>query len=221
MLVACAYRPRIRNSICYDGFVLTHKPLRAVLFDWDGTLLDSFKADTNAYLQMFHVLGVSWDPATLPQHYSPDWHNVYRAAKLPPESWAEADRLWRHFYAAERPLLQTGVREVVQKLAARLARSLADSRIGRGATVCRNCVWGPCAAAQTASAATSACDSPARLRTGLLRIRWRRARGCENGSKGRRLRSRRHRALSRSGETARLATKCSDQGDYRAASAFL
>lgn len=107
--------------------MLTHKPLRAVLFDWDGTLLDSFKADTNAYRQMFRALGVSWDPATLPQHYSPDWHNVYRAVKLPAESWAEADRLWRHFYAAERPLLQTGARQVVQQLAARFRLGLVSS----------------------------------------------------------------------------------------------
>jgi HAD superfamily hydrolase (TIGR01509 family) len=107
--------------------MLTRKPLRAVLFDWDGTLLDSFRADTNAYLQMFRALGVSWDPSRLAQHYSPDWHNVYRAAKLPQESWAEADRLWRGFYLSERPLLQTGARRVVQALAVRFQLGLVSS----------------------------------------------------------------------------------------------
>jgi len=107
--------------------MLTQKPLRAVLFDWDGTLLDSFRADTNAYLQMFRALGVSWEPRRLLQHYSPDWHNVYRAAKLPQESWAEADRLWRLFYRAERPVLQPGARRVVQALAARYRLGLVSS----------------------------------------------------------------------------------------------
>jgi HAD superfamily hydrolase (TIGR01549 family) len=107
--------------------MLTRKPLRAVLFDWDGTLLDSFRADTNAYLQMFRALGVSWEPSRLAQHYSPDWHNVYRAAKLPQKSWAEADRLWRGFYRSERPLLQTGARRVVQKLAERFQLGLVSS----------------------------------------------------------------------------------------------
>jgi beta-phosphoglucomutase-like phosphatase (HAD superfamily) len=107
--------------------MLTRKPLRAVLFDWDGTLLNSFRADTNAYLQMFRALGIGWDPAMLSQHYSPDWHNVYRAVKLPAESWAEADRLWRKFYAEERPLLHTGARQVVQKLAARFPLGLVSS----------------------------------------------------------------------------------------------
>jgi HAD superfamily hydrolase (TIGR01549 family) len=107
--------------------MLTQKPLRAVLFDWDGTLLDSIKADTNAYLQMFQALGVPWNPKKLEQHYSPDWHTVYRAANLPLESWAEADRLWRRFYRAERPLLHTGARHVVQTLAGRFSLGLVSS----------------------------------------------------------------------------------------------
>jgi beta-phosphoglucomutase-like phosphatase (HAD superfamily) len=46
--------------------MLTYKPFQAVLFDWDGTLLDSYQADANAYVQMFRALGVSWQPgATL------------------------------------------------------------------------------------------------------------------------------------------------------------
>ena len=113
--------------ICYDGWMLTNRPLRAVLFDWDGTLLDSFRADTNAYLQMFRALGVSWEPGQLAQHYSPDWHNVYRAAELPPECWAEADRLWRGFYRSERPLLHAGARRVVQVLAGRFRLGLVSS----------------------------------------------------------------------------------------------
>ena len=35
-------------------------PLQAVLFDWDGTLLDSFDADSSAYLAMFRELGIPW-----------------------------------------------------------------------------------------------------------------------------------------------------------------
>jgi phosphoglycolate phosphatase len=107
--------------------MLTRKPLRAVLFDWDGTLLDSFQADANAYVQMFRALGVSWNSTKLTQHYSPDWHNVYRAVQLPHERWAEADRLWRVFYRSERPQLQAGARDVVQALAERFRLGLVSS----------------------------------------------------------------------------------------------
>ena len=107
--------------------MMTRKPLRAILFDWDGTLLDSFQADANAYEQMFRALGVSWQSRTLMEHYSPDWHNVYRAVQLPPERWSEADQLWRRFYRAERPMLQAGARQVMRTLARRFQLGLVSS----------------------------------------------------------------------------------------------
>jgi HAD superfamily hydrolase (TIGR01509 family) len=107
--------------------VLTHKRLRAVLFDWDGTLLDSYRADANAYVQTFRALGVAWSLKDLARHYSPDWHRVYRAAQLPQKRWAEADQLWRCFYRLERPLLLPGARQVVQQLAARFRLGLVSS----------------------------------------------------------------------------------------------
>jgi len=50
-----------------------------VLFDWDGTLLNSFEADANAYMHLFGALGMRWSIAELKRHYSPNWHRVYRA----------------------------------------------------------------------------------------------------------------------------------------------
>ena len=107
--------------------MLTRVPLRGVIFDWDGTLLDSYHADSSAYLQMFGALGIPWGLAELAQHYSPDWHNVYRAAKVPPERWGEADKLWRHFYRAQRPVLQREARSVVQQLSRRYPLALVTS----------------------------------------------------------------------------------------------
>ncbi|HEY1866424.1 MAG TPA: HAD family hydrolase [Candidatus Acidoferrales bacterium] len=108
----------------------TQVPSRAVIFDWDGTLLNSFQADVRAYLQMFGALGIAWGLAELTRHYSPDWHNVYRAAKLPTECWGEADRLWRHFYRAQRPVLQPGARSVVQELSRKYRLALVTSGSG-------------------------------------------------------------------------------------------
>ncbi len=113
--------------------MVTRRPLRAVLFDWDGTLLDSYRADASAYLGMFGALGMPWGLTELARHYSPDWHNVYRAAKLPPERWGEADRLWRQYYRAQRPMLQAGARSVVQELSRKYRLALVTS--GSGARV--------------------------------------------------------------------------------------
>jgi len=91
-------------------------PARAVLFDWDGTLLNSYASDTRAYLTMFRALGVDWGVAELARHYSPNWYQVYRAARIPRERWDEADRLWTLAYAKESPALLPGARRIVQTL---------------------------------------------------------------------------------------------------------
>src|SRR5947207_4479865 len=84
--------------------------LRGVLFDWDGTLIDSYHADTSAYLAMFREMGIAWGIKELERHYSPNWYQVYRAAKLPRKLWDEADRAWREHYAKHRPQLIPGAR---------------------------------------------------------------------------------------------------------------
>jgi AHBA synthesis associated protein len=89
---------------------------RVVLLDWDGTLLNSYAADSRAYLAMFRALEIKWGLAELKRHYSPDWYQVYRAAKLPRARWAEANRLWRAAYLAERPPLLPGARRVIRAL---------------------------------------------------------------------------------------------------------
>jgi len=88
--------------------------LRGVLFDWDGTLIDSYHADTSAYLAMFKEMGIAWGIKELERHYSPNWYQVYRAAKLPRKLWNDADRAWRAHYAKHQPQLIPGVRRVLQ-----------------------------------------------------------------------------------------------------------
>ena len=48
--------------------------LQGVLFDWDGTLIDSYDADSSAYLAMFKEMGIAWGIEELEKHYSPDWY---------------------------------------------------------------------------------------------------------------------------------------------------
>jgi len=92
------------------------QPVEGVLFDWDGTLIDSFHADTSAYLAMFQEIGIDWGLEELEQNYSPNWYHVYRAAGLPRKRWEDADRLWRAHYAKHRPKLISGARRVLARL---------------------------------------------------------------------------------------------------------
>jgi HAD superfamily hydrolase (TIGR01549 family) len=105
----------------------TKNEIKGVLFDWDGTLLDSFDADSSAYLAMFSELGVAWGLEELSQHYSPNWYDVYRAAGLPKHHWDAADVAWRKHYSGFRPKLIPGARKVLTTVARRYKLGLVTS----------------------------------------------------------------------------------------------
>ena len=91
--------------------------LCAVLFDWDGTLLDSYDADSAAYLAAFEEMGIPFSLEDLARHYSPNGQAVYRAAKLPRSRSDDANRAWRKQYATHRPKLIAGARRVLSLIA--------------------------------------------------------------------------------------------------------
>jgi HAD superfamily hydrolase (TIGR01509 family) len=103
------------------------QPIEAILFDWDGTLLDSFDADSSAYLAMFREMGIPWGLDQLALHYSPNWYNVYRAAKLPRSRWDAANLAWRKQYAEHKPKLVPGARGVLARLRRRYRLGLVTS----------------------------------------------------------------------------------------------
>jgi HAD superfamily hydrolase (TIGR01509 family) len=66
---------------------------------------------------MFRALKIDWGLEELARYYSPNWHLVYRAARLPRGKWEEADRLWGAAYEKETPKLLPGARRAIQTLA--------------------------------------------------------------------------------------------------------
>lgn len=88
--------------------------IQGVLFDWDGTLINSYAADSAAYLAMFREMGISWGLEELASHYSPDWYHVYKAAGLPRHRWHDADTAWRKHYANHGPRLLARARQVLR-----------------------------------------------------------------------------------------------------------
>ena len=101
--------------------------LAGVLFDWDGTLIDSYHADSQAYLAMFREMGLTWGMAELDAHYSPDWYTVYRAAGIPESKWGKADHLWRAHYVKHPSKLMPGTRRVLRVLGQRYKLGLVTS----------------------------------------------------------------------------------------------
>jgi len=101
--------------------------LRAVIFDLDGTLLDSFTGHFAAYQATFTHFGLPCGLEDLLQVYSPDWLAVYRAVGLPEQHWAEADAIWLAEASRHKPQLFPGALELLETLERRFALGLVTS----------------------------------------------------------------------------------------------
>jgi len=90
--------------------------LRAILFDWDGTLVDSAATSYRCYARLFESFAIPFDPERFARAYSPTWYKTYAAVGLPESEWPEADRRWMAFYQEETNPLIPGAREALARL---------------------------------------------------------------------------------------------------------
>lgn len=65
-----------------------------LLFDLDGTLLDSFGTHFEAYRVMFSRFGIEMSEEIFFASYSPNWYHTYQAFGLPEEVWEVANSHW-------------------------------------------------------------------------------------------------------------------------------
>jgi HAD superfamily hydrolase (TIGR01549 family) len=111
-----------------DSDATARDGLRAVLFDWDGTLVDSAEKSYRCYVTVFAGFGIEYDRDTFARTYSPDWYRTYAEIGLPREAWAEADTRWLDCYDREPSRLVTGARPALERLAARgMAQGVVSS----------------------------------------------------------------------------------------------
>lgn len=104
---------------------------RAVLFDWDGTLVDSAERTFRCYVRVFSAYGIDYDHAAFCRTYSPDWYHTYREVGLPREHWPAADARWISCYQSEPSHLLPGAGEALARLAqAGLEQGLVSSGDG-------------------------------------------------------------------------------------------
>jgi len=74
--------------------------MEAILFDWDGTLVDSLGAFHTANSAVMAAFGLPFDVALYRQQYVPDWREMYRRLGVPLDRLDEANALWETEFAA-------------------------------------------------------------------------------------------------------------------------
>jgi HAD superfamily hydrolase (TIGR01662 family) len=90
--------------------------ITTLLFDWDGTVVDSASLGLTAYEKSFAELGIPFDHETYRTVYSPNWLSVYEGLGLPKEHWQRADELWTQHYDAQSAELIEGAGDTLAKL---------------------------------------------------------------------------------------------------------
>jgi HAD superfamily hydrolase (TIGR01549 family) len=90
--------------------------IKTLLFDWDGTIVDSAQFGLTAFELSFAALGVRFDHEIYREVYSPNWYSVYEALGLPKDKWQLADDLWIQHYGEQVAQPVAGAQETVQEL---------------------------------------------------------------------------------------------------------
>jgi phosphoglycolate phosphatase len=71
----------------------------AIVFDWDGTLMDSLAAVFDANARVLAEHGVPFDEARYRAAYTPDWRVMYQRLGLPESAMEAAGDRWLELYA--------------------------------------------------------------------------------------------------------------------------
>jgi len=90
-----------------------------LIFDWDGTLVDSAHLGLAAFQKTFAELGVAFPLDIYEAHYSPNWYSTYTALGLSEDLWERADHLWLQHYGEETAPLIDGVGDTLSTLHAK------------------------------------------------------------------------------------------------------
>jgi HAD superfamily hydrolase (TIGR01509 family) len=106
---------------------LDRENLKALVFDLDGTLLDSFSAHLEAYRIMFARFGIEITKERFLASYSPNRYETYQAMGLPKEAWETANSYWLEAAAQQTPGLFPEVERVLAQLAGSYKLGLVTS----------------------------------------------------------------------------------------------
>ncbi len=70
----------------------------AIVFDWDGTLVDTLAAVLDANVRVLAECGIEFDMGRYREAYAPDWRLMYQRLGVPADRLTFAGRRWLELY---------------------------------------------------------------------------------------------------------------------------
>ncbi len=91
--------------------------MHAVVFDWDGTLVDTLPAILAANIEVLVEYGLPFDEARYRAVYMPDWRLMYQRLGVPDVHLEAAGARWLALYEAAAPRPLRGAARALRRLA--------------------------------------------------------------------------------------------------------
>jgi HAD superfamily hydrolase (TIGR01509 family) len=90
--------------------------MRTILFDWDGTIVDSIQALFETDGAICRQIGVPFDESIFRRTFSPNWRLMYRSLGIPEERTDEAALVWAFTFHADRTRPFAGIEDALGRL---------------------------------------------------------------------------------------------------------
>ena len=90
----------------------------AVLFDWDGTIVDTIPMIYRANVVALREFGITMSREWYRDRYSPDWRRSYRELGIPEEQWNDVAERWAQEMRSGRPRALPHARPAIRRLRA-------------------------------------------------------------------------------------------------------
>jgi HAD superfamily hydrolase (TIGR01509 family) len=92
--------------------------MRTILFDWDGTIVDSMPAILQTEAAISRHFGLSFDESIFRRAFSPNWRLMYRSLGVPEDRIREANQIWAATFHADQMWPFLGIEAALARLAA-------------------------------------------------------------------------------------------------------
>ncbi|MGD0409921.1 MAG: HAD family hydrolase [Candidatus Limnocylindrales bacterium] len=91
--------------------------MQTILFDWDGTIVDSMPAILETEAAICRHFGLPFDQSIFRRTFSPNWRLMYHSLGIPDDRIQEANEIWAATFHSDQMRPFPGIEDALARLA--------------------------------------------------------------------------------------------------------